>query len=277
MRAIGGKAYVPSHDSAEFYVQSYQTRHKDCNPKGPSNRTLRADLSVLGASRQLYEEANYILWTTNTFSFEDYVSFDAFVDSLTPAQKRDFRSLSISTDIGDMARSRNEYYADNYRWVYSFSTARIQSLRGLQCLYFCFELRYSSSFYLRLESSLKRRLEPFMRMRALPLKQVTVTISDDIFQILRYRIGERRLTAAMKNEYANDLRAQLFDPRGAEIMRAEFDALVVSYKRKWEETEAEALERAKKSAAYAEAKAGDRARIAEKATVRADEAAKKAE
>ncbi|KAL9589717.1 MAG: hypothetical protein Q9203_001488 [Teloschistes exilis] len=51
------------------------------------------DLRVLRASRQIYNEANEMLWTTNTFSFVRFIAFERFMMTRHPDQKRSIRSL----------------------------------------------------------------------------------------------------------------------------------------------------------------------------------------
>ena len=88
--AISGYAVVPKGQMAEYYIASCNERHAACKMCGSGpmylseadGRALRVDLNVLGTCRQLYEEANHLLWTTNTFSFEDPKSFEKFFGSL---------------------------------------------------------------------------------------------------------------------------------------------------------------------------------------------------
>lgn len=52
-------------------------------------------LSVLRSCRQIYVEANNIVWTTNTISFADLTAFKRFMMSRTIDLKRSIRSLDI--------------------------------------------------------------------------------------------------------------------------------------------------------------------------------------
>lgn len=87
---ISGSAVIPEAESSEFYVASCAEHHANCKfcGNGPmflldqDRPALRVDLSVLGICRQLYEEANHLLWTTNVFSFGDPRTFEKFFDSL---------------------------------------------------------------------------------------------------------------------------------------------------------------------------------------------------
>ena len=80
-------------------------RHEDCiiyeYLKGKAKtRTaphcqMRATLPVLSTCRQLYEESNFILWSTNFFSFDEDKSLFRFVTSLNQAQKRNLKKLHL--------------------------------------------------------------------------------------------------------------------------------------------------------------------------------------
>ena len=52
-------------------------------------------LQVLRVSRQFYEEANYLLWSTNAFSFRDPRAFVAFFKNLTLPQQRDLQNVEL--------------------------------------------------------------------------------------------------------------------------------------------------------------------------------------
>ena len=254
-----------------------------------ANRIPTVSLTVLGTSRQLYEEATFLLWTTNIFSFDDHESFQCFLWSLTPAQKTKLKSLHISTDIGDQAKSRNEYTPNFHNWGYALTTANVKSLHGLRNLYLCFEQRFGTSYSNGDQYNFAKQYQdvdmvPFLRMRALPLTLVTVTLSDDVFSILKKKLGDVRWTAATKNEYAEKIRTQILDPHGAEIVRAEIDAKMARYRRKREEDKGHTLAlleeeavKAKTKADDAKVKATQRAQRADKAEAGADVAVAKAE
>ena len=50
-------------------------------------------IQTMRICRQIYEEANPILWTTNTFSFTDSGEFEMFLNNRTTAQKEMIRAL----------------------------------------------------------------------------------------------------------------------------------------------------------------------------------------
>ena len=53
------------------------------------------DLRVLGVYRQMYEEANAILWTTDTFSFEDGLPLQEFIQGLHMTQRSKLTRMHI--------------------------------------------------------------------------------------------------------------------------------------------------------------------------------------
>ena len=78
---------VPPINSPKYYTSTCEERHEKRRLwEKREQKTL--DLSMLGAGRQMYEEAKLLLWSTTTFSLEDPVSFNEFVRKLTFLQKR---------------------------------------------------------------------------------------------------------------------------------------------------------------------------------------------
>jgi len=99
-----GYRIVPLNDIPDYYSVTCKERHHDCEVcggkgTGPvltrmfdgtlvlSRQSVQIlDLSVIRVCRQLYEEGTSLLWTTNTFSFDDHESFGNFMASLDPRQ-----------------------------------------------------------------------------------------------------------------------------------------------------------------------------------------------
>ena len=151
--ATSGYTEVPEGESPDFYVASCEERHAVCKmcgsnamPLGKEDRqALQVDLNVLGVCRQLYEEANHLLWTTNTFSFEDPRTFQKFFSSLNPAQKRNLTSIHISTNIGSSAYIKSDYHRareDRDYWGTALNMSTMNMLRKLQFQSFLALLRF---------------------------------------------------------------------------------------------------------------------------------------
>ena len=235
---ICGRATIPEDDSPGFFVARCGERHNRCGMwredqlevlTQEERKARTVDLNILGVCRQLYEEANHLLWATNVFSFDDSVSFDKFLGSLNPAQKRNLTGLHLYTKIGgwnygyDMASLEN--------WAAAFKMPYINMLRNVQTLHICFEQRFNTSYGPSPDSTYSRSkrdqdvdVKPFLRLRALPTKNVTVVISDNIHAIELDEVTEWRWTTAQKMECAKSIRSQLLDPQGARLVRAEAEA-----------------------------------------------------
>ena len=235
---ISGRATVPEDDSPRFFVARCGERHNRCGMwredqleflTQEERKARTVDLNILGVCRQLYEEANHLLWTTNVFSFDDSVSFDKFLGSLNPAQKRNLTGLHLHTKIGNCNHSYDTASLEN--WAAAFKMPYVNMLRDVQTLHICFEQRFKRSYGLSPNSIYNRSKEdqaayikPFLRLRALPTKNVTVVVSDNIHAIELDEVTEWRWTTAQKMEYAKSIRSQLLDPQGAELVRAETEA-----------------------------------------------------
>lgn len=241
--AVSGYVIVPkSESSPDHYVTSCKERHVNCKMCGTGprflleeeRRDLSVDLNVLGVCRQLYEEANHLLWATNTFSFEDPKTFGHFFKGLNPAQKRNLTRLHITADIGE---SNSDYWTsahqrarwDNSYWGTALKTANLNMLRGVQALHLCINQGFDclslgqvngvESAEERIRYCQEADMEIILRLRALPLKHVTVMMSDDAEKLDKAGWSSLRWTAAKKKEYAESIRLKLMDPDGAKLVK----------------------------------------------------------
>ncbi|KAL9023426.1 MAG: hypothetical protein Q9180_008242 [Flavoplaca navasiana] len=82
-------------------------------------------LTALRVSRQMYAEANRVLWTTNTYSFSEDLTFQRFMMTRTINQKRLIRNLRFEMDWDSWLIKE---------WNKALSTATIKSLLGLRSL-----------------------------------------------------------------------------------------------------------------------------------------------
>lgn len=246
---VAGNIIVPEGESPEYYVACCEERHASCKMCGSGpmflhkedQQALRVDLNVLGVCRQLYEEANHLLWTTNTFSFEDPKSFQKFASSLNPAQKHNLKSIHISANIGGPhSRSkihRRERYDDNY-WGKALKMSSLKVLRGVQNLYLCVNQEFrcvdllfsSDAAQKQIEEGQQSDLEYILRLRALSLKHVTVIVSDNARNLEREHRTAHRWTVTKKKQYAESIRVKLVDPSGANLVKAEAEAASLARK-----------------------------------------------
>ena len=246
--AISGTALVPEGESPDFYVAPCEKRHATCKMcgKGPmvlreeDRQALRVDLNVLGVCRQLYEEANHLLWTTNTFSFDDPKTFNMFFGSLNPAQKRNLTSIHISTEIGGCGGWYSSTYQrtrwDSSYWGSALKMSNLNMLRGVRTLHLCFDQRLESHASgddfeeEEIENAQQADMEFLLRLRALAVKHVTVIVSDDAEKLESRGRSSLRWTAIKKNRYAESIRSQLVDPKGADFVKTELEAAKLAKK-----------------------------------------------
>lgn len=115
-QSMTGHFHLPCDDSIENLEFDFRDRHTCCTSwdrdeegrvrwdRYASGRVSTSmaveelpkpmlDLSLLGVCRQVYEEANFLLWNTNTFSFEADVSFLTFINSLHSTQREKRKRL----------------------------------------------------------------------------------------------------------------------------------------------------------------------------------------
>ena len=291
--AVSGTAEIPSYESPEFYVAPCYERHQDCPiVEGSSwylHKEEKVDLKVLGVCRQLYEEANQLLWATNTFSFDRSTSFEYFLASLNPAQKRNLTNIHISAEFGGRDESWSDFFYTYQKWGKALKPSSIDMLRGVRTLHLCFRQRYNPLYYPNiyrdqnlanttqlLKQTFGRDVQPFLRLKALPSKTVTVIVSDSGPNYFS-RFGTNfRWTAAKKIEYAEEIRAQLANTDGAEDFKAEEEARKAAKKLERLESAAKAASKAQARVTKAKAEADRLEERTRRATASADAARKTA-
>lgn len=221
-----------------------EKRHADCKMCGFERRTpdvpsldennLYLDLRILGTCRQLYEEANHLLWATNTFSFDHPKTFNKFMASLNSAQKRKISSLHFNAEF-DRISSYGQF-----TWTSALKLSNVNILKGIHTLHLCLQQRYSRAVAPlvgdvrgvdscdrvgAIKASLEEDIKPFMRLRALNPENVTVIIGDP-----RFGPPAPGWTATVKVEVAEQLRKQVLDPQGAALVKVEAEAATAAYK-----------------------------------------------
>lgn len=97
---------------------------KPARPEDPSGKSAM-HLTILRASRQIYVEANRILWATNIFSFADGPTLKHFMKTRNAHQKRLIHSLRF--DMNWICQREKE-------WNSALNMATIRSLTGLRAL-----------------------------------------------------------------------------------------------------------------------------------------------
>ena len=89
-----------SEDGRRLYVKGIELRHSSCpsyRSRGPV-APLRLNVSLLRVCRQIYDEAHFIPYSTNTFSFETPRNLRAFIHYFVRrgvSVNKAFRSLRV--------------------------------------------------------------------------------------------------------------------------------------------------------------------------------------
>ena len=187
-------------------------------------RPMGESLTILSVCRQLYEESNFILWSTNTFSFDHPRSLLQFLATLNPAQKRNLKNLHLTVDSD---------YRLSWEWDHVLNSKRVSMLRGLETLQLCvihtpYLQPYPFSTNADLfdhdyETPLKRALKScsIETLRLLSVKSVAVAISDDCDLIDKdHTMLYRSLPSGLKATVAERVRQMILNPKGAELQHA---------------------------------------------------------
>ena len=225
---------VPAGEDPTCYVQSCESRHSNCYSLG--NGTLGEEAwdrlfeqvedsiakrgrinmcSLLSVSRQIYQEAFKVFWSTNTFSFDDPYSFVEFLGSLTRSQKRHLTKLHVVRRLYDSGPRDWEYelgYVERNR-------NNLRLLQGLKTLHLCFEqrsyLNYSDSpltqMAHRSKVLVREWCQPWSALHTSPLANVTVVISDNQALLKQSNLLMDRCTVAEKHWVAKKIRESLIN------------------------------------------------------------------
>ena len=220
---MSGHNPTPTHGLAGYDSFAFDNRHAHCTPwtflggqwfddnahEAEKSSQPMLSLSLLGACRQAYEEANFLLWTTNTFSFADSTTLKTFVNRLHSTQRKKLTRMHI--DFGF-------HYFPELECQYALSLSLISQLKGLRTLHATIWQLQKSCVYHEVLPSLDR-------MQILPLQNVTVVVSDII---PLWGDGSTAATPppdlwpiTERQEVAERTRSKLLDPNGAEIQAAE--------------------------------------------------------
>lgn len=263
---------TPAEDSAAQYVKNPNKRHEFCRhlvKTKEERQNFHLSLNVLGTCRQLYEEANHLLWSTNTFTFNEPEAFELFFSSLNPAQKRNLTQLGFFASLDTKQR---------FVWERAFRPANLKMLQGLTTLSLRLEQHINESDLTEFNNCHHTKYEfwwtmnSFVHFRMLPLKQVVVTISDDVSWLANIEdLGETndglsgRWTAVQKIQFARDWEEILLDTDPAATIEAEEDAAEVDAREAFDRLCANSLKTQQDNADFCEAAANAAAASLEEA------------
>ena len=167
---------------------------------------------ALRVCRQIYIEANDVLWSTNTFSFNDAaISLDHFMDARTTRQKRSLRKLRLQMDW---------VWGEDKPYNRVLGMTLIKSLTGLRSLRLQINHSMEAALYQQMKARgnelglFQTRYLAFVhKMAVLPLINVEVFVGDRSQPVN----VDALWTAEDRMEYAEGIRKLLADPRGAEL------------------------------------------------------------
>ncbi|KAL8722201.1 MAG: hypothetical protein Q9181_007538 [Wetmoreana brouardii] len=185
--SILGYSQIPEWEDPVCYVEIFGSRHEACMPwpgkvychdssndsqnNPPAEQIPTMDLSLLSVSRQAYEEANHILWTTNTFCIDSPSAFKSVITSLNFGQKNKLAKLHIAMRLAN--ESENHMVRD--KWCKAINDRLVEKLRGLESLDVCLELDVLACDW---ESCDDPLLAPLLSFQQLPLEKTRVIIGD---------------------------------------------------------------------------------------------------
>ena len=233
-----GYQEVPSDDSFDYYSRKFKDRHLYCKPFDEVRNSLSLmdsrfhglytlasglpisrlrTLSILCVCRRVYKEASHILWATNTFSFDDPLSLERFIDVLNPSRTPYLTTLHI--DILWYPSCFNEWRA----LLTADFVERILGIRKMHITYYQDSRYVIPGHRAPMLGQLDARL-PLLNLQRLPLRHVTVVIGDDTkCGQSRYNNDFRvpkRMTLEEKRRVAEEVRTMLLS--GSSIANSPF-------------------------------------------------------
>ncbi|KAL8722202.1 MAG: hypothetical protein Q9181_007539 [Wetmoreana brouardii] len=173
-QSILGCSTVPDGEESEYYVEDYLERHSECEIERHQENNLKNFLSLLRVSHQTYAEANYLVWTTNTFSFGAARALARFVWQLNVTQRRMLAKLHLS---------RGRHSDQSSFWDRAISQRLLTSLQGLKSIELCLELEDCAGYLICWDRPYNSSAASFLlgaihNFRQLPLENVKVMVND---------------------------------------------------------------------------------------------------
>lgn len=202
------------------------------------HETMR--LTILRACRSIYVETNQIIFSTNTFSFEDSVALKRFMMTRTAHQKRQIRSLRF-----DITWSRQHNYGIYAgAWSTKLSMALVRSLSNVRTVrlqvnavpprnfsdeeLITFETLVTSFHW---KDMMAKFGDGLRKLSTLPLPDVQVGVRGFSEETSQWPVE-------MRGQIADYWRSKLINPNGAEIYEKEEQDRKVESRLRREEREA---------------------------------------
>ena len=181
-----------------------------CPLKLNQSRYEEMHLTALRVCRQIYNEADRVLWSTNTFSFHEKDTLRHFMGTRTTCQKRSLQKLRLQIDS-----VANEEKA----WSSVLGLKLIRSLHGLRSLRLQMNDIMDADNYQwmkahGLDNMIQMRLGFVQKMKVLPLNEVEVFVCEENEP---WPVKDAVLwDAEDRAEFADTIRRILLDPKGGE-------------------------------------------------------------
>ena len=201
------KNYV-SHDDCftfdEQWKQQYASKGAAPMPSSITHQTL----SVIFASRQLYEEGSTIFWSSNSFVFTHAHSLPTFLDSLHPNQREKLRTIHLCVRRHVFGDYSNETH---YQKMEMKTVDQLRSIHNL-AVDFGFENPYDD-VHVR---DYQRAIAHFGNLMDLNPTRISVRVKDttDIPKY-DYHESQLRLTKIAELLLAQDFERGMRDPEMA--------------------------------------------------------------
>ena len=173
-------------------------------------------LKILRTYRQMFAEANRILWATNTFSFNDPASFKRFMETRKPFYKQNMRKFRLVMD----------WTSDgHWAWTVALHMSHLNSLQGLQDLRLVINNDVSEAGIATfeantgLEALLEHRFhESILKLSTLLLTKAQVQVVTGEFRAFRAPgIRDYVWTKDQMRRYAAIVRERLLNPQAAKL------------------------------------------------------------
>ena len=211
--ALEDRNYTTSEGEV-FFVQSHHACESDLGYDTPEPDRIYEEwccfdhemmrLSVLRSCRQIYVEANNILWTSNTFSFADSTTFRRFMMTRTINQKRLIKSIRLQMEWVE------------YQWNKSLNMALVRSLTALRRLRLNIEHKLLFGSYESAKSHnllyITTHFDGLKKLSTLPLTEVEIVVESPI-----HESEDHLWTKVDRQDFAEGLRTILLNPKGAQI------------------------------------------------------------
>lgn len=170
------------------------------------------DLSILRASRQVYVEANKVLWETNTFAFDNPHDFKLFIGNRNTLQRQLLSKLRIDFYL---------FHTGPNQWQDVLSMAVIRSLKGLRVVHAHIAYDFNDvmvRWWLRDDECQHSSVSGLLKMMVLPLKIATAMLINNPM-----RPGsEAVIDGANELKFVESLVSRMVDRSGPEVWKKEW-------------------------------------------------------